>query len=348
MMNNILITGGAGFIGVNTARKFLNNKFKVILIDNFSRKGTKQNIKILLNEISTKKQNLKIINVDIRNFTKTSNIIKKYKPNLILHLAAQVAVTTSILNPRDDMERNIIGSFNLLESCRLHSIKSLLIYSSTNKVYGKINKKLKINKTRYLVNKEHATDEKQSLDFYSPYGCSKGAADQYFHDYNRIYGLNTIVLRQSCIYGENQFGVEDQGWVAWFIIAFILKKKLTIYGNGKQVRDLLYIGDLTDLYLKLYQNRKKCSGKIYNIGGGLKNALSLLELINILKKRYNLNTKIKFDKKARDGDQPIFISNNNKIKKDINWEPKVNIQKGLNKIEKWTQDNIKLIKKTLN
>ena len=137
-MNNILITGGAGFIGVNTARKFLNNKFKVILIDNFSRKGTKQNIKILLNEISTKKQNLKIINVDIRNFTKTSNIIKKYKPNLILHLAAQVAVTTSILNPRDDMERNIIGSFNLLESCRLHSIKSLLIYSSTNKVYGKI------------------------------------------------------------------------------------------------------------------------------------------------------------------------------------------------------------------
>ena len=194
-MNNILITGGAGFIGVNAARKFLNNKFKVILIDNFSRKGTKQNIKILLNEISTKKQNLKIINVDIRNFTKTSNIIKKYKPNLILHLAAQVAVTTSILNPRDDMERNIIGSFNLLESCRLHSIKSLLIYSSTNKVYGKINKKLKINKTRYLVNKEHATDEKQSLDFYSPYGCSKGAADQYFHDYNRIYGLNTIVLR---------------------------------------------------------------------------------------------------------------------------------------------------------
>ncbi len=343
MNNSVLITGGAGFIGINAAKFFLNKKFKVIIIDNFSRKGTIQNIKDLQSKKYLSKY-LKIIKVDLRNSKKINEIIKNIKPKLILHLAGQVAVTTSIINPINDFEINIKGTVNLLEACRNHSKESLIIYSSTNKVYGKIDNYKKTNKLRYYVNKNNITSENSNLDFYSPYGCSKGAADQYVRDYSRIYGLKTVVLRQSCIYGRNQFGVEDQGWVAWFIIAFMLKKKITIYGNGKQVRDLLFVDDLCNLFLRIYKKRKKCSGEIFNIGGGLRNTLSLLELVKLLKTKFKLDTKINFGKE-RDGDQKIFVSDNSKIKKFVNWEPTTSFNNGIKEIIYWTEENLDKIKK---
>ena len=343
MNNSVLITGGAGFIGINAAKFFLNKKFKVIIIDNFSRKGTIQNIKDLQSKKYLSKY-LKIIKVDLRNLKKINEIIKNIKPKLILHLAGQVAVTTSIINPINDFEINIKGTVNLLEACRNHSKESLIIYSSTNKVYGKIDNYKKTNKLRYYVNKNNITSENSNLDFYSPYGCSKGAADQYVRDYSRIYGLKTVVLRQSCIYGRNQFGIEDQGWVAWFIIAFMLKKKITIYGNGKQVRDLLFVDDLCNLFLRIYKKRKKCSGEIFNIGGGLRNTLSLLELVKLLKTKFKLDTKINFGKE-RDGDQKIFVSDNSKIKKFVNWEPTTSFNNGIKEIIYWTEENLDKIKK---
>ena len=342
MYKKIIITGGAGFIGVNATRFFLKKNFTITILDNFSRKGTKENISRLLND-KNKNDKINVIKLDLKNFDKLSKIIKKIKPDLILHLAAQVAVTTAVINPRYDFENNILTSFNLLESCRLYSNKSLLIYSSTNKVYGKIKSRKTSSKYRFNFHKNEAVDEDQQLDFYSPYGCSKGAADQYFHDYARIYGLKTVVLRQSCIFGENQFGIEDQGWVAWFIIAFLLKKNVTIYGNGKQIRDVLYGDDLVNLFYRIYLNRDKCAGEVFNIGGGSKNTLSLLELINILKHKYKLNTKVKFGKK-RPGDQDIFVSNNRKITKFTQWKPSTSCDSGIKKVLSWSKNNLKVIK----
>ena len=333
----ILIIGGAGFIGTNASLLFEKKKFEIFILDDFSRKGTFQNLKVI-----KKIKKVKIFKVDIRNFNQVSNIIKKIKPNLILHLAAQVAVTKSIQNPRNDFEINILGSFNVLESCRLYSKKSLIIYSSTNKVYGKIDFKPKIDGLRYKIKKSYATNEKQNLDFHSPYGCSKGSADQYFIDYSRIYKLNTVVLRQSCIYGKNQYGIEDQGWVAWFAIAFLLKKNITIYGNGKQIRDILFVDDLVDLFYQIYLNKKKCIGNTFNVGGGLNNTLSLLELVKILRKKYKLNTNLSFSKE-RDGDQNIFISDNSKITKITKWKPKTDYFTGLNEMLKWINENSKII-----
>ena len=345
MSKKLIITGGAGFIGINATRFFLKKNFEITILDNFSRKGTRENINRLIKDINNKYR-INVIKVDIKNFDKLSKVIKKIKPEIILHLAAQVAVTKSVINPRYDFENNILASFNLLESCRLYSKKSLLIYSSTNKVYGKIDLKETENKLRYNFNKNQAIDENQQLDFYSPYGCSKGSADQYFHDYSRIYGLKTVVLRQSCIFGENQFGVEDQGWVAWFIIAFLLKKNVTIYGNGKQIRDLLYVDDLVNLFYQIYLNKNKCSGEVFNVGGGFKNTLSLNELIKILKQKYNLNTKIKFGEK-RLGDQNIFVSNNKKIIKFTKWKPSTSCQSGIKKVFDWSKDNLAIIKKII-
>ena len=345
MKDKVLITGGAGFIGINSAEYFLNKKFEVIVLDNFSRKGTRQNI-VNLRKKKFFKNNLKVLKIDIRNSIQLNKTIKKIKPNLILHLAGQVAVTTSIEDPMSDFEINIKGTLNLLEACRVYSKNSFIIFSSTNKVYGKIGNFNKAQKKRYNVVKHNLISEKNNLDFYSPYGCSKGAADQYVTDYSRIYGLKTTVLRQSCIYGKNQFGIEDQGWVAWFIIAFLLKKKLTIYGNGKQVRDLLYVEDLINLFNKIYRNKKKCAGQVFNVGGGSRNTLSLLELLDILRSKYNLNTNISYGKE-RDGDQKIFVSDNSKIKKFIGWKPNTSVKDGLKEIVSWSIKNFDLIKKTL-
>ena len=338
-MKRIFITGGAGFIGSNAAEYFIKKKWKVYIFDNLSRKGTRVNLNRIHSKIS------KFYFGDIKDFKKINLILKKVKPNVILHAAGQVAVTTSIQNPRKDLEDNLVGTFNLLESLRKNKLKSKFIYTSTNKVYGNLsNLKLLKKKFRYeFKSSKKGINEKKNLDLHSPYGCSKGAADQYVNDYARIYNIDAFVLRQSCIYGINQFGIEDQGWVALFVIASIMTKKFNIYGDGKQVRDILYIDDLCDLFHKISVSKKKNKNIIFNVGGGNKFSLSLLELINILKKK-KLNPKFTYSK-WRKGDQKIYISDNSKIINQFNWRPKINPNKGIDILIQWIKENKTVISK---
>jgi len=256
-----------------------------------------------------------------------------------------VAVTTSVQNPREDLEINTLGTINVLEAVRQAKRKPIILFSSTNKVYGAMEDiKIKEVNGRYQYqNLPHGVNEDRILDFHSPYGCSKGAADQYVRDYARIYGLKTVVFRQSCIYGLHQFGIEDQGWVAWFIIASLLNKPLTIYGNGKQVRDVLFIDDLNMAYWLAIKNIKKTAGQIYNIGGGPKNQLSLLELISLLGNFFNKRIKYKFSQ-WRPGDQPVFVCDIRKAKKDFGWQPKVSPKEGIKRLIKWAKRNKSLFK----
>lgn len=334
---HVLITGGAGFIGSNASLYYLNNGHMVTILDNFSRAGSKLNVEWL---IKNSKNEPKIIAEDLRSFTSSlKNVVKK--SDLILHLAGQVAVTNSVINPREDFESNALGTFNLLEAVRVSGNNPVIIYSSTNKVYGDLgNVGIVEEKTRYVFrDKAFGVSEEQNVDFHSPYGCSKGAADQYVRDYSRIYNLNTIVFRQSCIYGPRQFGIEDQGWLAWFIIAIMNNKPITIYGNGKQVRDVLYVDDLISAYNSAFINIKKTKGQIYNIGGGMKNTLSVwIEFKLLLEKFFQKEIKVSFSE-TRPGDQPIYISDIRKAWKHFSWKPEVTVEKGTEKIFKWVQEN---------
>ena len=338
----ILITGGAGFIGSNTALYFSKKKWNIYVIDNLSRNGSKNNLLNLKNSIK-----LKFYKTDISNFNKVSKIIKSVKPTLLIHCAGQVTVTKSVINPRNDFNINAVGTFNVLESLRLYSNKSKFINISTNKVYGDVlNKNSRETFLRYnFSGKTKSINENYPLDLYSPYGCSKGIADQYTRDYSRIYNLDTIVLRLSCIYGVMQYGIEDQGWISWLTMQSYFGKKIKIFGNGKQVRDALFIDDLVRLFFKLSKSKKN-TNKIYNIGGGIKNTVSLLELINILNKKMSKKNKYK-KYKSRPGDQKIYISDIKKIKKEHNWYPKISLSKGLDKIIGWINKNEIIIKRTL-
>jgi CDP-paratose 2-epimerase len=330
----ILITGGLGFIGINTALKFAENN-EVHILDNFTRKGNAENLKIISNS------NITVHIKDIRNQNDIESIWNKINPDVVIHLAGQVAVTTSVVNPREDFEINILGTFNLLECLRKYSPETIFLFSSTNKVYGEYDTQITETEKKYVYKDILGINEDVNLNFHSPYGCSKGSADQYVRDYNRIYGLKTVVLRQSCIYGPNQFGIEDQGWVSWFTIASNFDKKFYIYGDGKQVRDVLHIIDLVNLYDMIIKNIENCVGKIYNVGGGSENSLSLLELIEFLEKY--LNKKINFEfSNWRHGDQKIYISDITKIKKDIGWIPKINTKEGLLNLCNWVSKNKKL------
>jgi CDP-paratose 2-epimerase len=341
-IKKILITGGAGFIGINSAKYFLDKDWKVFIFDNFSRIGAKENIKWLKNNTS-QKNSLEVIKADIRH---DSDLLKRSisRSDVVLHLAAQVAVTTSVKKPREDFEINALGAFNVLEEVRQSKNRPIVIYSSTNKVYGAMEDvRVKEIKGKYQYQDlAWGIDEKRILDFYSPYGCSKGSADQYVRDYARIYGLKTVIFRQSCIYGPHQFGIEDQGWVAWFTIASLLGKPLTIYGDGKQVRDVLFIDDLNEAYWLAIKNVKKITGQVYNIGGGPKNQLSLLELINFLEKFFNRKIEYKFDK-WRLGDQPIFVCDIRKARKDFDWQPKTSVSRGLKMLMEWVKENKNLL-----
>lgn len=340
----ILIIGGAGFIGINSARHFMDRGWSVTILDNFSRIGTDLNLKWLSQDYPGK---FSVIRADITKDLK--KLEKAVESNdAVLHLAAQVAVTTSVVDPRNDFNINALGAFNVLEAIRKSKNKPKAIYSSTNKVYGGL-EDLKIREvaTRYRFKNisadKYGISETRSLDFHSPYGCSKGSADQYFIDYARIYGLKTTVLRQSCIYGPFQFGIEDQGWVAWFSIAGTLNRPIKIYGTGKQVRDILHVSDLVQLYEMVLENMEKSSG-VYNVGGGSANTLSLLELIdyleNILGKKLNLSFH-----DPRPGDQPIFVSDIRKARKDFKWSPKYSPKKGVENIVSWVSENRDVFKR---
>jgi len=336
----ILITGGVGFIGTNAATHYIKKGNKVVIYDNLSRAGAKQNLNWLLTQ-----GNFVFIKGDIRDDRKLLATFKKYRPDLVLHLAAQVEMIGSVENPRYDFEVNALGTFNVLEAMRKTKSKAAAIYSSTNKVMGDLAYIPIVEKNkRYNYKDIKGVNENFPLDFHGPYGCSKGAADQYFLDYSRIFGLNTIVFRQSGIYGPHQFGIEEQGWLAWFCNALLFDKPVTIFGDGKQVRDVLYIDDLLRAFDLAFKNISITRGKAYNIGGGPKFSLSIWELFEILEKLSGKKFNYKFGP-WRPGDQKIYISDLKSAKKDFDWSPKTSPKEGIKKLYNWISQNKTLIKK---
>jgi CDP-paratose 2-epimerase len=341
-MTKILITGGCGFIGANAAKYYLHKDYKVLALDSLSRVGSKQNLKWL----KTLKGEFLFKKIDIRNYVSLDKVFKEFRPDLILHLAAQTTVVDSILNPREDFETNAIGTFNVLEAMRNITPQASLIYSSTNKVMGELTGvQVKEEKIRYSLKKIKGISEKFPLDFCSPYGCSKGCGDQYVIDYARIYELSTVVFRQSCIYGPRQFGVEGQGWLAWFTSSLIFNNLINIYGNGKQVRDVLYVDDLINAFNLAFKNIKKIKGKAYTIGGGPKFSLSILEFFSILEKISGKKFNYKL-KPWRPADQKVYISNISSAKKDFSWIPYIAPQKGIKNMYEWILQNKDIIKKS--
>jgi CDP-paratose 2-epimerase len=339
-MKNILITGGAGFIGANAAFYFLKKGWRVIIADNFSRKGARINADWLRKEFPDESL-LKIIEADIP--CDAFELFKLVtKADVVLHTAAQVAVTTSVTKPFSDFEINCRGTLNILEAVRSAGHKPIVIYTSTNKVYGNLkNVEFSEETSRYVFqNRPYGISEEEPLDFYSPYGCSKGAADQYVHDYCRIYGIPTIVFRQSCIYGPHQFGIVDQGWLAYLTACALFDKPITIYGNGKQVRDVLFVSDLVKGFDLAVENIKATKGEIYNIGGGPKNTVSILELIKFLEDFLKKKITPKFDE-SRPGDQLVYISDIRKAEKEFGWRPETGFEEGMEKMIIWLKKNKK-------
>ena len=337
MSKKYLITGGAGFIGSNYVYRLLKRGEDVKIFDNLSRKGSRKNLDWLNREFG--KSAFQLIQSDIRDADAIINAARDI--NVIVHLAGQVAVTTSVENPREDFEINASGSFNMLEAGRKSGKNPQIIYASTNKVYGGMEDVVvQEGETRYYyLDFPEGISENQPLDFHSPYGCSKGSGDQYVRDYARIYNLPTTVLRQSCIYGPRQFGIEDQGWVAWFVIASIFNKPITIYGDGKQVRDLLYIDDLLDAYDAVIADPKGTRGQVFNIGGGSENVMSVWHdfgpiLSDLLGKKISIN---KGD--WRPGDQRIYVSDIRKAKEKLGWYPKVSVKEGITRLYNWVVEN---------
>jgi CDP-paratose 2-epimerase len=328
----VIITGGAGFIGTNAASRFLRRGDEVVIVDNLARRGAERNIAWLRPQ-----GRLTFHNLDIRHGSCVASLVRANRDaSAVLHLAAQVAVTTSVDDPRLDFTANALGTLNVLEAVRLANVSIPVIYSSTNKVYGEMNDiRVSENRGRYAyVDETWGISESRPLDFHSPYGCSKGAADQYVHDYHRIFGMNTVVFRQSCIYGSQQWGNEDQGWVAWFMIAAHRGLPLTVYGDGKQVRDILFVDDLIDAFDLAIANIASAAGGIYNVGGGPRNAISLNELISYIERRQG--GPIKREHAGwRPGDQRVYISDIRRAQQDLEWTPKVSWREGLDRLYDW-------------
>ncbi len=330
----ILITGGAGFIGSNLTSHFLNRGDTVRVLDNLSRRGTSTNL-AWLRSLGI---DFEFIQGDIRNFEIMKSALEDV--DVVYHLAAQVAVTTSVVEPRHDFEVNLLGTFNLVEAARLCAKPPMIIYTSTNKVYGKMDQIAIVEKNgRWEYSGlDDGNPESTPLDFYSPYGCSKGGADQYIHDYGRIYGIPTTVFRMSCIYGPRQMGCEDQGWVAFFLIQAILNQSVTLFGDGKQIRDVLFVEDLVDAFVRAYDCREKSAGQVYNIGGGPRQTLSLLELIDFIENEMNLKLPYTFDD-WRPGDQKVYVSDIRKAETDLGWKPRFSPAAGLKKLGTWVEAN---------
>jgi CDP-paratose 2-epimerase len=336
MKERYLITGGAGFIGINLADHYLTQGKHVSIFDNFSRAGTETNLDWLAKRHS---DSLKVIRGDVRwPGEEFQELVEESE--VLVHLAAQVAVTTSVTDPVEDFEINARGTFNVMEAVRTSSSKPIVLYSSTNKVYGKMDDLAVTERDgRYVYsNLETGIPESRPLEFYSPYGCSKGCGDQYVLDYARIYDLNSVVLRQSCIYGPHQFGIEDQGWVAWFAIRAMQGLPFTIYGDGKQVRDVLHIDDLIRAYDLAIEEIETTRGRAYNVGGGPQNTLSLLEFVGLLEEQFGRRLEYDFED-WRPGDQLVYISDLRQAVQDFGWMPQVSPFEGVANLVDWLSLN---------
>lgn len=337
MQRNYFITGGAGFIGSNYVHRLVQRGENVTVYDNLSRAGAPKNVAWL--EQTFGKDAFKLIVGDVRDADLLRDSAKE--ADVIVHLAGQVAVTTSVTNPRDDFEVNALGTFNALEAARLSKRDPIFIYSSTNKVYGGMEEvELVEEATRWrykdLVN---GASEDQPLDFHSPYGNSKGSGDQYTRDYARIYGLRSVVFRQSCIYGPRQFGVEDQGWIAWMTIAAVTGKPITIYGDGKQVRDVLHVDDLLNAYDAAITRIERAKGQIYNMGGGPRNVLAVWAEFGPILERL-LGRKVDVARADwRPGDQRVFYADTSKARRELDWEPKIDLEEGIERLFEWVKAN---------
>lgn len=340
MSLNYFVTGGAGFIGSNYAYRLIERGENVTIFDNLSRAGAPRNLKWLQDTFGANAFNLVI--GDIRDAAQL--VVSAREADVIVHLAGQVAVTTSVVKPREDFEINALGTFNVLEAARLNERNPIFLYSSTNKVYGGMDdvKVIERNGRWEYEDLPFGAPESQPLDFHSPYGCSKGAGDQYVRDYHRIYGLRSVVLRQSCIYGPRQFGVEDQGWVAWMIIAAQTGKPISIYGDGKQIRDLLHVYDLNDAYDAVIANIEKVQGEVFNLGGGAENTMSIwTEFGPRLEALLGRPISVAHGD-WRPGDQKVFVADIRKAQKMLDWNPKYSVERGVAQLFDWVSQNKQL------
>ena len=337
MSRKYLVTGGAGFIGSNYVHRLLERGEHVVIYDNLSRSGSRANLSWLQDSFG--KQAIQLVVGDVIEAAPLAAAARE--ADVVVHLAGQVAVTTSVSNPRDDFEANALGTFNALEAARLSGVNPVFIYASTNKVYGEMEEvKIVEEATRWrYADLMHGCPETQPLDFHSPYGCSKGTGDQYARDYARIYGLRSVVLRQSCIYGPRQFGMEDQGWLAWMIIAAVTGRQITIYGDGKQVRDVLHVDDLLDAYDAAIARIDSVKGRVYNIGGGPPNVLAVwAEFGPLLEKM--LGKKIDVSRADwRPGDQRVFYADIRRAQHELGWSPRIGLEDGIRSLSEWITQN---------
>ena len=333
---NVLITGGAGFIGSNLAHRLMAEGHKVIVYDNLSRLGAEKNAAWLHSEHGDR---WTLLQADVRDFEALRRAAAD--ADVIYHLASQVAVTTSVQDPRHDFEVNALGTFNVLEAARLSGRNPIVVYASTNKVYGGMEEAAVVEGEASYAYRDYpyGIPETYPLDFHSPYGCSKGTGDQYVRDYARIYGLPTVVFRQSCIYGPRQFGVEDQGWVAWFLIAAVTGRPITIYGDGKQVRDVLWVDDLIDLYQRAVDRIDVAAGQVYNVGGGPENRLAVWSELGPMLATL-LGREIQVARNQwRPGDQRIFVADIRKAEQELDWRPKTRKDEGVRRLYEWVVAN---------
>jgi CDP-paratose 2-epimerase len=335
---NALITGGAGFVGSNLAAELLAKGERVTVFDSLARHGASENLAWL--------RSLGLANFihgDIRNSFDVEQTVKNLQPEVIFHLAGQVAMTTSMQSPRRDFEINVLGSINVLEAVRQYAPETAIVYASSNKVYGNLDHLDIVEAaTRYQPRDatQKGVDESVAIEFHTPYGCSKGAADQYMLDYARGFGLNTVVFRHSTIYGGRQFATYDQGWVGWFCRQAIESKAdptrppFTVSGDGKQVRDLLHVSDAVKAYISAYRYISEARGQAFNIGGGIENSMSLLELLLFLEER--LDVKLNYKHLPwRQSDQKFFVADNSKAERYIRWLPKTSKQQGIEDTLTW-------------
>lgn len=341
-IRSVLIFGGAGFIGSNWAHRLLKTSdAKVHIFDNLSRRGVHHNLK-WLQKAASGSDRLKITIADVRDAAAVDRAV--LRATEIYHFAAQVAVTTSVSDPRFDLEVNIGGTFNIVEAARKTGRRPFLLFTSTNKVYGSLeDRPVACANTRYNCGEVDCVSELQPLNFHSPYGCSKGAADQYVRDYARIYDLPTVVFRMSCIAGPRQFGNEDQGWVAHFLYSALRNEPITIYGDGRQVRDVLAVEDLMRAFEAVRNRLNRTAGEVYNVGGGLKNTVSLLELMAEI--RRFTGHRLEYDTEpVRPGDQPLYVTNFEKLRRDTGWQPQRSLDQILQEMYEWWKENRELFR----